>query len=82
MVLDDEENGGIDYEDYDVSDFFDDDDEDEEDDLEEYPQEDEETFEPQWFENGLDSDHIPTLVLVKQSLRKCVIPYDLLLNLV
>lgn len=63
MVLDDEENGGIDYEDYDVSDFFDDDDEDEEDDLEEYPQEDEETFEPQWFENGLDSDHIPTLVL-------------------
>lgn len=71
MVLDDEENGGVDNEedgdvdneDYDISNYFDDEDEDE-DDLEEYPEEDEETLDPQWFENGLDSYHIPTLVLV------------------
>lgn len=68
MVLDDEENGD-DIEDFDVSEFYDEEDSDDEDDFEEYnaraSQEDEETFEPQWFENGLDENEIPTLVLVK-----------------
>lgn len=69
MVLDEEEEDGDEEddeeeEDFDVSDFFDGEDElDDEDENEEYPVEDEETFEPQWFERGLDSSHIPTLVL-------------------
>ncbi|KAG0608839.1 hypothetical protein M758_8G137200 [Ceratodon purpureus] len=65
MVLDDEEDGGV-VEDIDVSEFYDED-SDDEDDSEEYISkdivEDEETFEPQWFENGLDENEIPTLVL-------------------
>ena len=69
MVLEDEENGdGV--EDYDISEFYDDEDSDDEDDIEEYlpraSEEDEETFEPQWFENGLDENEIPTLVLVRR----------------
>lgn len=66
MVLDDEENVDN-IEDFDISEFYDEEDSDDEDDFEEYnaraSQEDEETFEPQWFENGLDENEIPTLVL-------------------
>ena len=69
MVLDDEDNGGVpEVEDFDVTEYYDDDDLDdgEEDDEDFIPTavEDEETLEPQWFENGLDELQIPTLVLV------------------
>lgn len=88
MVLDAEEEEGDeedeeDEEDFDVSDFFDEEDElDDEDEDEDYPVEDEETFEPQWFERGLDSSHIPTLVLVQQLLLQSLVHHVLVINIV
>lgn len=84
MVLDDEDSGGAE-EDYDISEFYDDEDFDDEDEIEEYNprgvEEDEETFEPQWFENGLDENEIPTLVLVKQLFLEFLVLHSLLLEL-
>lgn len=73
MVLDHEEMGGNldDEEEFDVSGFDilpydEDEDEDEDEDANDVvvtAEEDLETFEPQWFQNGLDERRVPTLVL-------------------